>query len=435
MGFETFIAGRHLTRRRKTGFISLISFISIFGVALGVWALIVVISVMTGFDRELKEKIVGVQPHLRIDKVDGVEDAGRDIAKIRSHNIPGLISVSRFIEGQAILRSTKEATGVIVKGVDTENEDLSIFEKSMVSGTLSFKDSVQVERKRFLLFFKHKIETRQGSIVIGDILASSLGVQVGDIIYMITPIPEPENPFVPLPMHVRTWPFLVRGIYSVGKSDVDASVALVTIEQAQKVYQMGSKVSGISMRFKNVDDAQKWKWVIASDFSNQYYFRSWYEMNQTFFQSLKAEKSVMAILLGLIVIVAAFNIISTLTMVVMEKTKDIGILRALGATRMSIRKIFVMEGFSIGFLGVLVGAITGMATAFHVDQVLDFIRKTTGLDLFPKDIYLFEKLPSQVQMPDVVMIVGCSLLLAVVAGFYPAHRAASLNPVEALRYE
>ncbi len=435
MGFETYIATRHLTRRRKTGFISLISMISIGGVAIGVMALIVVLAVMSGFDRELKNKIVGVQPHLRIEKVDGIENAETDLVKIRSHNIPGLVSASRFVEGQAILRSVKNATGVIVKGIDPEAEDLSIFEKNLVSGTLNFKDSVQVERKRFLWFFKKKIETRHGSVMIGENLAASLGAQVGDVIYMITPIPEPENPFVPLPAHVRTWPFLVRGIYRVGMNDFDTSLALVGIDEAQKVYQMGNKVTGISMRFRDVDDAEKWKWVIAGDFSNQYYFRSWYDMNQSFFQALKVEKSVMTILLALIILVAAFNIISTLTMVVMEKTRDIGILRALGATRMSVRKIFVLEGFSIGFLGIICGAAAGLALAYNLNPVADFLKKTTGLDIFPSDIYLFDKIPAEVHIPDVITIVGYALVVAIVAGFYPSHRAANLNPVEALRYE
>ncbi len=435
MGFETFIAMRHLTRRRKTGFISLISMISVSGVAIGVMALIVVLAVMSGFDRELKAKIVGVQPHLRIEKVDGIENVDRDIAMIRQHNIPGIVSLAPFVEGQAILRSTKNASGVLVKGIDAASEDLSLFQKSLVSGTLNFSDSVQVERKRFLLFFKKKIETRQGSIIIGENLAASLNAQVGDVINLITPIPEPENPFVPLPMHVRTWSFLVRGIYRVGMNDFDSTLALVNIEQAQKVYQMGTKVTGISMRFQNVDDAEKWKWVIAGDFSSQYFFRSWYDMNQNFFQALKVEKSVMTILLGLIILVAAFNIISTLTMVVIEKTKDIGILRALGATRMSIRKIFVMEGFSIGSLGIMLGAVMGLLLAYNLNPVADFLKKTTGLDVFPSDIYLFDRIPSEVHVPDVVTIVGFALLVAIVAGFYPAHRAANLNPVEALRYE
>ena len=435
MGYETFIAMRHLTRRRKTGFISLISMISVGGVAIGVMALIVVLAVMSGFDRELKAKIVGVQPHLRIEKVDGIEDAEHDIAMIRKHNISGIVSLAPFVEGQAILRSTKNATGVVVKGVDPAREDLSIFEKNMVSGTLNFEDSVQVERKRFLWFFRRKVETRQGSVMIGENLAASLNAQVGDVINLITPIPEPENPFVPLPMHVRTWSFLVRGIYRVGMNDFDSTLALVNIGQAQRVYQMGSKVSGISMRFRNVDDAEKWKWVIASDFSSQYFFRSWYDMNQNFFQALKVEKSVMTILLGLIILVAAFNIISTLTMVVMEKTRDIAILKSMGATSRSIMRIFVFEGVIIGVLGTVIGVLSGLLVALNLEPIVGVVQKVTGFELFSKDIYYLDHFPSQVIPSDVILISITAVLISFAATLYPSWAASRLSPAEALRYE
>ncbi|OQA56690.1 MAG: Lipoprotein-releasing system transmembrane protein LolE [Candidatus Omnitrophica bacterium ADurb.Bin277] len=435
MRFELFIAHRHLTRRRKTGFISLISFISVAGVTVGVAALIIVLSVMSGFDRELKRKIVSVQPHLRIEKVNGVDDAERDIAAIKNQNIPNLVSVSGYIEGQAILRSDKNAQGVIVRGVDVVNEDLSFFEKNLVSGTISFQESVSSETKRTWWFKKKKTVARTPSIVIGDGLARRLQVQIGDIVYVITPSMEKKNPFLPLPMHVKTWPVLVRGIYNVGMNDFDTQLALIDIREAQKLYRMEGKVTGISARFSNVDDAEKWKWILAGEFSNQYVFASWQDMNQNFFQALKVEKALQTILLSLIIMVAAFNIVSTLIMVVMEKTKDIGILRALGATRASIRRIFLIEGVGYGFWGIAFGVGLGLWASYKINDLADFLEKTFGFDVFPKDIYLFDRIPAEVHYSDVWMVAAFAFSTAVLAAFYPAHRAASMKPVEALRYE
>ncbi len=433
MSFERFIAWKHLTRRRKTGFISLISLISVMGVGLGVMALIVVLAVMSGFDRELKSKIVNVQPHLRIERMGGVEDPQQVMTQIQALNIPKLKNIAPFVEGQAILRSNENAIGVFVKGVDIAKDDIGIFEQRLVYGNFDLKDSVTVKTRRHFLFFKKTTRTNMGTVLIGEELALALGVEVGDTVNLISPFQDPKKVFSLSRAESR--PFRVAGIFRVGMNDFDSSLALVNLPQAQAMYHLGGRVTGLSLRFQNVDDAQKWKMVLAGSFPADYIFRSWYDMNHNFFQALKVEKSVMTILLGLITLVATFNIVSTLIMVVMEKTKDIGILRALGATRASIRKIFVMEGASIGALGVVAGTVMGLIVAFNLNPISEFLKQTTGLEVFPSDVYYFDRIPAEVHLGDVIWIVIFAFIASVLAGLYPAQRAAKLNPVEALRYE
>ncbi|HXV27650.1 MAG TPA: FtsX-like permease family protein, partial [bacterium] len=375
-----------------------------------------------------------VQPHLRIEKIGGVDRPEEDIQNIWNQGIPRLLTVAGFVEGQAILRSEKNATGVIIKGLDTEREDTSIFKQHMLFGELDLSDNVISKTKRKWLLFKRTSEEHQGGIVIGEELAAVLGVQVGDLIYLISPFQQKGVQSL-LSGQAESHPFRVRGIFRVGMSDFDSSLALISLSQSQKVYHLGNRVTGIGVRFENVDDAQKWKLIFSSYFSGGYVIRSWYDMNQNFFRALKVEKSVMTILLALIILVAAFNIISTLIMVVMEKTKDIGILRSIGAKRSSIRKIFIFEGFSVGFLGVIGGAILGLLMAYNLNPISDFIKDTTGLEVFPSDIYYFDRIPAEVHFGDVGVIIAFALLASVLAGFYPAHRAAALKPVEALRYE
>ena len=433
MSYSYFIASRHLTRRRKKGFISLISLISIGGVGVGVMALIVVLSVMGGFDRELKRKIVNVQPHLRIEKVGGVDDVHAEIQKLKSIDSGQLLSISAFIEGQAILKAGANATGVVIKGVDTERESLEIFKDHLVSGELSFDAAPYQETKRSLLFFKKTVSYEYGGILLGKYLARSLNLKVGDVVQFISPASAKVDSIMNL--KVETFPFIVRGIFNVGMNEFDSSLALIELKQAQKVYQLGNKVTGMSLRFKDVDQAEPLKWQLVQHYPPDYYFRSWFDMNYSFFRALKVEKSVMTILLALIILVAAFNIVSTLTMVVMEKTKDIGILRALGATQFGIARIFLIEGLCIGFFGILIGAVSGVWLAMNLNPVADFLKHTTGLEVFPRDVYFFEKIPSEIHASDVAWIVAFAMLACVMAGLYPAIRASQLKPVEALRYE
>lgn len=434
MRFEIFMAWKHLTRRRKSGFISLISLISTAGIAIGVMALIVVLGVMSGFDRELKSKIVSVQPHLSIEKYGGVDDPEGDIRRIEALGIRSLVTAAPYVEGQAILRSEQNALGVVVKGLDAAREDWSIYRKNLVRGTLDLSDTVTIETKRRFLFFKKNVEHREGGLLLGESLAAYLNVRVGDQVQLISPqAGNAAEALLSGNTSIRT--FRVRGIFRLGMSDFDSGMALIDLRQAQELYQMTGKASGISLRFGHVDDALRWQLLVRSTFSSGYVVRSWYDRNENFFQALKVEKSVMAILLTLIVMVAAFNIISTLIMVVMEKTRDIGIMRALGATSGAIRNIFVIHGFVVGCFGVVLGAASGLALAFHLNPVADFLKNTTGLEVFPSDIYFFDRIPVEVNMPDVVMIVGVALLISMIAGLYPAHRGAKLEPVAALRYE
>lgn len=428
MNFVPFIAWKHLTKRCHSGFISFNFGISVLGVAVGVMALIVVLSVMSGFDKELKTKIVGVQPHIILEQAGGIDDYGYVKKEIESLNSSEIISAAPFVQGQAIIRSETYASGVVVKGIDPAHESIKFIKDHTEHGEFNLGD-ITVSGKSWL--GKEDLTT-VGRVMIGEELARTLGVGVGDLITIISPALD-ERSVSSLLKRPKSVPFYVGGIFHVGMNDFDSSLVLVNLEQGQKLYRLGNRVTGIGMRIRDISKADQLKVEILQHFDSTYMVRSWMDLNRNFFSALRVEKAVMTILLSLIVLVAAFNIVSSLTMVVMQKTRDIGILRSVGASTGAISQIFLLEGFLIGFAGVILGSILGLLLSFNLNFVADIVEKLTGFSVFPKDIYFFDQIPVEVKFDDVGLIIAGAFIMSLVAGLYPAFQAARLKPVEALR--
>ena len=422
MAYELFVSLRHIKAKREQKFISLNTWISIGGVALGVMALIVVIAVMSGFGKDLRDKILGTNSHIVVTNItrSGMDNSESVLKKIIE--IKGVKAAAPFILNQVMLTFGGNSLGVVVRGVDPNREAMvSDLEKNMIRGDIGvLKKNKNVASGLY-----------REKIILGKELAHKLGVEMDDTVSMVAP----ASHLTPMGLIPKIKLFKVAGLFESGMFEYDSSLAFISIQSAQIFFSMKEKVSGIEIRVDDIDHADKIAESLQESLGFPYYARDWMRMNKNLFSALRLEKIVMFIILILIILVAAFNIVSTLFMVVMEKTKEIAILKSMGASRASIMKIFSFQGLIIGVTGTLIGCIGGFAVVPNLNDIVGFIENLFGITAFPSDVYYLDKLPSEIQYLDSFLIVVFSIAICFLASLYPAWRASRMDPVDGLRYE
>jgi lipoprotein-releasing system permease protein len=414
--YEWFIGLRYLKAKRKQTFISIITIISIVGVMVGVMALIVVLAVMSGFEKTLTEKILGTQAHLVVLKAsqEGMDHYEAVVKKVQE--VKGVVSAAPFIFNQVMLSSESNVSGVVIKGIDPDR----------VGKVTELAHNMKAGRLQDL-----KEAGEYSGIVLGVELAKHLGVSVKDIIQVISPL----GTMTPMGMMPKMKRFRVVGIFYSGMYEYDNTMAYLSLESAQKFFGMGDRVTGIEIKTNDIYKVKEIAKEIRKKLGFPFWTKDWMEMNRNLFSALKLEKIAMFIILVLIVLVAAFNIISTLIMVVMEKHKDIAILKSMGAPSKGILRIFVIEGGVIGVVGTVFGTILGLGIALNLEKVTGFVENLFGFKILSGDVYYIDKLPSQVNPLDIALIVVTAILISLLATLYPSWRASKLDPAEALRYE
>jgi lipoprotein-releasing system permease protein len=411
MPFEYFIGGRYLRAKQKQAFISLITILSTAGVMVGVMALIVVIAVMSGFESDLKSRILGGQAHVVIMRQGGSFKDYQKVVKY-AESVSGVIAAAPVVYEQVMLRSAHGVSGAVLRGIDPESSGrvIKTLEKISIPKAVP---SIQNDGRH----------PPTPGIVLGRELARNLGVVKGDMIYLISP----RGMLSPIGHVPAMKQFQVTGYFESGMYDFDGSFAYIRMDDAQKLLRLGESVSAVEVRVTNIYGAREIADEIVAGLGFPYWAWDWIRKNQNLFTALKLEKTAMFIILTLIILVAAFNIASTLIMMVMGKTRDIAILKAMGATNKSIRKIFVFKGMIIGIIGTGLGVLAG--------SLLCALLKRYSIVELTGDIYYFTtKLPVRLEVIDVLIIVCAALVICFLATLYPAQQASRLDPVEAIRY-
>ena len=406
MKFELFIARRYLTARRKQAFISVITSISVIGIAIGVAALVIAIALITGFQGDVQDKILGATSHVMVSDLGGQGLAGYEGLAEKIRAIPGVESVAPVVYSTVLITGLGESSGALVKGLDFDRERQSVaWLQKLEAGRIPDGGGA-----------------REG-LLLGRELALRIGAQAGDVVDVVT-ASSTLSPLGLLPKRKR---FQVTGIFNTGLYEFDSSTALVSIGVAQKLFGLEGRASYIQVKLRDIFAAPAVGETIKAALPPIVYITTWMELNKSLFSALKLEKNIMFLTITLIVIVAALNIIATLILMVMEKTRDIGILMAMGATPQSINRIFFYQGALIGVIGTALGVLLGLgwcalANAFELIKI-------------PVDIYQISHVPFRLRLLDLALIVGVTLAISFVSTLFPARRAAKVDPVVALKYE
>ncbi|PKN39457.1 MAG: lipoprotein-releasing system transmembrane subunit LolC [Deltaproteobacteria bacterium HGW-Deltaproteobacteria-2] len=427
MPYELFISRRYLSAKRKQIFVSIITFISIFGIFLGVAALIIVLAVMNGFEEDLRTKILGIKSHIELttDMTGPMKDYQN--VQERIANVEGVVASTPFIYSQAMIRNGNGVTGVVIRALDTQSAFKVINLGKIKEGNIEYLNKIPQEISPN---YKNENVPLEG-IIIGKEMARNMGIFLYDPITIISPV----SIATPMGMVPRMKKFIVVGIFESGFYEYDSTLAYLSLKSCQDFLQMGDTVTGIDIKVNDIYKADSIAKNVQSKLGFPFWAQNWMQMNKNFFSALKLEKRVMFIILSLIVLVAAFNIISALIMIVMEKSKDIAILKSMGATSRSIMKIFIYQGLIIGVIGTTLGCIAGVAIALNIQKVSLFVEKIFHFKILPGDVYYLSELPSKVNYGDVAIIVAGTLLICFLSTIYPSLRASKSDPAEALRYE
>jgi len=410
---ELFIGLRYIRAKRRNSYVSLFSLVSILGIALGVWLLIIILSVMNGFEKEVRDRILSMISHITVSGYNGkLTDWNNVIEQVKKH--PEVTGTAPYIRAEGMLIYKQQVNGALFRGIDPVKEkEISKIDENMVQGKLA------------------DLKPGGFGIILGQDLAFRLGLDVGSKVTMVTPSAN----ITPAGVMPRLKRFTVVGIFKVGFYEYDSGLGLIHMEDAQRVFRLKGFVSGVQVQVKNLFDVAKVREKLSKDYLLDYWIKDWSYYHANWFSAVKMEKRMMSVILFVIIFVVSINIVSSLIMIVTDKRSDIAILRTFGASTKTIMRIFLLQGSIVGIIGTSAGVITGVATALNLEAMYSWIEKQFGVELIDSSVYLISDLPSDLHWDQVVLIGSVSLVMSMLATIFPAWTASRTQPADALRYE